>query len=98
MAHEKSNLIGCVSFVNTYSLLILLERGYSVVFILLDYQYSVKASAGERARKLIFTAGSLIPQQKAFDQTITYPRGRRSFCYSRSPRARGRSPIAKEMW
>ena len=31
MAHEKSNLIGCVSFVNTYSLLILLDCGYSVV-------------------------------------------------------------------
>ena len=78
MKHEKSNLIGCVSFVNTYSLLILLDCGYSVVsgvlvvFILLDYEYSLKASAGERgARKLSFTACSLIPQQEAIDQTIT---------------------------
>ena len=77
MTHEKSNLIGCVSFVNTYSLLILLDCGYSVVsgvlvvFILIDYEYSLKASAGERARKLSFTACSLIPQQEAIDQTIT---------------------------
>ena len=77
MAHEKSNLIGCVSFVNTYGLLILLDCGYFVVsgvlvvFILLHYEYSVKASAGERAQKLIFTASSLIPQQEAVDQTIT---------------------------
>ena len=77
MTHEKSNLIGCVSFVNTYSLLILLDCGYSVVsgvlvvFILIDYEYSLKASAGERAGKLSFTACSLIPQPEAIDQTIT---------------------------
>ena len=58
MTHEKSNLIGCVSFVNTYHLIIMLDCGYSVVsgvlvvYILLDYEYSVKANAGERARKL----------------------------------------------
>ena len=63
--------------VNIYSLLILLDCGYSVVsgvlvvFILLHYEYSVKANAGERARKLSFTACSLIPQQEAIDQTIT---------------------------
>lgn len=77
MTHEKSNLIGCVSFVNTYHLIIMLDCGYSVVsgvlvvYILLDYEYSVKANAGERARKLSFTACSLIPQQEAIDQTNT---------------------------
>ena len=41
------------------------------LFILLDYKYSVIASASERVRKLIFTACSLVPQQEAIDQTIT---------------------------
>ena len=43
------------------------------MFIFIHYEYSVKASAGERARKLIFTACSLIQQQEAIDQTITCP-------------------------
>ena len=63
--------------VNIYSLLILLDCEYSVVsgvlvvFILLHYEYSVKANVGERVRDLIFTAWSLIQQQGAIDQTIT---------------------------
>ena len=63
--------------VNIYSLLILLDcrnsvaSGVLVVFIFLHYEYSVKASAGERVRNLIFTAWSLIQQPEAMDQTIT---------------------------